>query len=167
MDEADSETVSIRIADEVWLAVALLHREHPARRDFSIKEILGRVRAEHIHPELRAGVHVHVVQHCVANRPPNPGRSRMLVETARGRRRLYRPGDPYDGGREGARSVPDPGDVPERYRPLLRWYLTQYAAPDQEAPAADPLLALKGSGRTLWADEPADQYVTRLREGWS
>jgi len=31
----------------------------------------------------------------------------------------------------------------------------------------DPLLALRGSGRALWADEPADAYVQRLREGWS
>jgi hypothetical protein len=30
----------------------------------------------------------------------------------------------------------------------------------------DPLLALRGSGRDLWADEHADEYVRRLREGW-
>jgi hypothetical protein len=29
------------------------------------------------------------------------------------------------------------------------------------------LLALRGSGRDLWADEPADAYVRRLREGWA
>jgi len=29
----------------------------------------------------------------------------------------------------------------------------------------DPLLALRGSGRELWADEHADEYVRRLREG--
>ena len=32
---------------------------------------------------------------------------------------------------------------------------------------ADPLLALYGSGKALWADEHADEYVARLREGWS
>jgi len=32
--------------------------------------------------------------------------------------------------------------------------------------AADPLLALYGSGKDLWSDEHADQYVARLREGW-
>ncbi len=31
---------------------------------------------------------------------------------------------------------------------------------------SDPLLALRGSGKELWADEHADQYVRRLREGW-
>jgi len=30
----------------------------------------------------------------------------------------------------------------------------------------DPLLALMGSGKDLWADEHADEYVRRLREGW-
>jgi hypothetical protein len=30
----------------------------------------------------------------------------------------------------------------------------------------DPLLALRGSGKELWADEHADDYVRHLREGW-
>jgi hypothetical protein len=27
-------------------------------------------------------------------------------------------------------------------------------------------MALRGSGKNLWADEHADDYVRRLREGW-
>lgn len=30
----------------------------------------------------------------------------------------------------------------------------------------DPLLALRGSRRDLWADEHADEYVERLRSNW-
>jgi hypothetical protein len=30
----------------------------------------------------------------------------------------------------------------------------------------DPLLVLIGTGRDLWANEHADEYVNRLREGW-
>jgi hypothetical protein len=30
----------------------------------------------------------------------------------------------------------------------------------------DQLLALRGSGRELWRDEHADEYVRRLREDW-
>jgi TDG/mug DNA glycosylase family protein len=30
----------------------------------------------------------------------------------------------------------------------------------------DPLLALRGSGKELWADEHADNHVRRLRKGW-
>jgi len=30
----------------------------------------------------------------------------------------------------------------------------------------DRLLALRGSGKHIWADEGADAYIRRLREGW-
>jgi hypothetical protein len=30
----------------------------------------------------------------------------------------------------------------------------------------DPLLSLVGTGKGLWASEPADEYVRRLRDGW-
>jgi hypothetical protein len=36
----------------------------------------------------------------------------------------------------------------------------------KRAVSEDPLLALYGSGKALWADEHADEYVARLREGW-
>jgi hypothetical protein len=32
--------------------------------------------------------------------------------------------------------------------------------------SCDPLLALYGSGKKLWAEEHADEYVAKLREGW-
>ena len=37
---------------------------------------------------------------------------------------------------------------------------------EELAVSFDPLLALFGSGKSLWADEHADDYVARLREGW-
>ncbi len=36
----------VKVADEVWIATALLHREHPDAVDFSIDQIVGRVRKE-------------------------------------------------------------------------------------------------------------------------
>jgi hypothetical protein len=117
------------------------------------------------HP-LRPGVYVHVVQHCVANRPPSPGRYRVLFETAPGRRRLYRKGDPYHPGRETGKVVPSREDLPERYRGLLEWYEKWSAKTARTAQLNDPLLALRGSGRKLWADEHADEYVNNLRAGW-
>jgi hypothetical protein len=30
----------------------------------------------------------------------------------------------------------------------------------------DPLLALRGSGKHIWADEHADEYVANLRKDW-
>ena len=38
---------------------------------------------------------------------------------------------------------------------------------DTRRTPVDPILALRGVGRELWADEEADAYVSRLREGWS
>lgn len=32
--------------------------------------------------------------------------------------------------------------------------------------AGDPVLGLRGRGRHIWADEDADAYVRRQREGW-
>jgi len=31
---------------------------------------------------------------------------------------------------------------------------------------SDPLLRLRGSGKELWAEEHADEYVRRLRDDW-
>jgi hypothetical protein len=156
----------LKVADEVWIVTALLHREHPERDDFTVAEIVERARKEGLTPELRPGVYVHAVVHCVANRPPNPGRYRMLLETGPNRRRLYRPGDPADEARRGGKVTPARAAIPARYHRLLDWYEKEYGARRGLKPGADPLLALRGSGRDLWASEPADQYVRRLREGW-
>lgn len=156
----------LRVADEVWIATALLHREHPKRHDFSIEEIMERAIKETGGRPLRPGVRVHINQHCVANRPPNPGRYRMLLETASGRRRLFRNGDNYDAAREGAKIVPARADVPSEYSGLLDWYRDWNLDNVEDRIKNDPLLALRGSGKKLWADEHADEYVRRLREGW-
>ncbi len=154
------------MADEVWIATALLHREHPKRPDFTVDEIVERARKEGLQKPLRPGVYVHAVQHCVANRPPNPARCRMLLETGPGRRRLFRPGDSYHPEREGGKITPKREDLPYGYTGLLDWYNNWSAQARTNALHQDPLLALQGSGKDIWADEPADQYVRRLREGW-
>lgn len=158
--------IHIKVADEVWLAAALLHREHPDKADFEIDEIVQRASAEAGKEVLRPGVYVHVVQHCVANRPPNPGRYRMLVETAPGRRRLFRMGDSYHPAREGSKTTPEGQELPEQHRDLLDWYRGWGQENIEERIKNDPLLALRGSGKHIWADEHADGYIRRLREGW-
>jgi hypothetical protein len=159
----------LKVADEIWLATALLHRDHPDRLDFTVREIIDRVGQANLTGSVRGSVHVHVIQHCVANRPPNPAGYRMLLETGASRRRLYRPGDPQHPDRRG-RIVPRredlPEDLPQRYRQLLDWYESQYTR-EARPKEPDPLLALRGSGSELWAKEHADDYVKRLREGWA
>jgi hypothetical protein len=90
----------------------------------------------------------------------------MLLETSAGRRRLFRQGDSYHPSREGSKTVPQRSDMPYGYNGLLSWYRDWCAVAAASARDADPLLSLAGSGKHLWADEHADDYVRRLREGW-
>jgi hypothetical protein len=144
----------------------LLHREHPQQADFSMEEIVARAKRERLATPFRKGLYVHVVQHCVGNRPPNSGRYRMLFETAPGRRRLFRTGDSYDAAREGSKTVPAREDIPQQYASLLDWYREWNRDNVEDRIKNDPLLALYGSGKEIWADEHADDYIRRLREGW-
>jgi hypothetical protein len=159
-------SAEVKVADEVWIATALLHRKHPERSDFAVEEIVDCAKRERLASRLRKGVYIHAIQHCVANRVPNSGRYRMLIETSPGRRRLFRVGDSYDPAREGAKTMPEREEIPARYVPLLDWYRNWSHDSVEERIKNDPLLALYGDGKELWADEPADQYVRRLREGW-
>jgi hypothetical protein len=151
------------VADEAWIATALLHREHPERRDFSIREIVERARAENISGSLRPGVELHVRYHCVAGKAPKPAQLRMLSETVDGKRRLYREGDPTHPNRKG-KIVPESDAIPERYRYLLDWYRNQYA------PARDNWLRgvfeLIGAAQEAFRGIDPDEYVRQLREGW-
>jgi hypothetical protein len=157
---------SIKVSDEVWIATALLHLENPDRVDFTVSEIVERAAKESIHEILRPGVRVHAVLHCVANVPPNPARYRMLLATGRSSRRLFREGDSYDRARERGKVVPERKEIPPEYHHLLDWYFSDYAARNKSADSKDSILALRGLGREIWADEDADSYVRRVREGW-
>ena len=156
----------VRVANEVWIATALLHREHPECTGFTVREIRDRAEQEGIEKPLRPGVYQHAYHHCVANRPRETGKYRMLFATGSLTRRLFKNGDPYDRDREGGKTAPSKSEVPERYHVLIDWYHSQYAHERPDQLTEDPLLVLQGSGRELWADEHADEYVRRLREGW-
>ena len=146
----------------MWVATALLHREHPKSADFSLKEIEARLAREGLTDDKRPGVYPHLSVHCVANRPPDKGRYRMLFETASSRRRLFRPGDPYHPKREGGKIVPNRAEIPAALHPLLDWYARDWATTSPE----DPLLALAARHRHLWQAVDPDGYVRRLREGF-
>lgn len=154
-------TADIKVADEVWIAVALLHREQPAAADFSLREIEQRLAKEDIAGGVRPGVYPHISVHCVANRPPATGRYRMLYETAKFRRRLYRPGDPFDPRRTG-KERPERSAIPGEYHALIDWYEREWSA----VPQADPLLELAARHRATWKGVKADAYVRSLRDGF-
>ena len=157
-------------ADRVWITVALLHNENPSRTDFSLEEIRDRGRQEGFVEENVNTFYVHANQHCVSNRQPNPGNHRMLFETQKGKRRLYREGDRSMPGRTG-KITPRREAIPSKYHYLLDWYAKWSGGSSSGSlgppkTVADPLLRLKGSGREIWKHEHADEFIRRLREGW-
>lgn len=163
---AQLERMTIKVADEVLIATALLHRENPEREDFTISEIVERAEKENLAGELRPGVRVHADLHCVANKPPNPARYRMLYATGKRTRRLLLSKDDVHPGRTG-KVWPDPEDIPEQYRELIDWAKQRFGT---GTPRRDQwlsgVLQLRGLGRDLWRDEDADDYVRKLRENW-
>ncbi len=154
--------IAAKLVDGIALRVDAVSE----RADFTIGEIMAQAEAENAtgSAPIRPGVKVHAYLHCVANKPPNPGRYRMLFETAGGRRRLFRRGDPCHPLRT-AKDAPRRHEIPARYRHLIDWYVGEYRSgtPDD---AEDPVLALRGLGREIWADEDADAYVRRQRADW-
>jgi len=158
----------ILVADEAWIALALLQKRYPARQSFSAKEILEQVRKEHAFPELRPGVQVHIHQHNVANVEPNPARQRMFYRLEDDALRLYRPGDPAHPLRKG-KMAPRRSELPEKYHHLIDWYEREYCKRERDTKSAqdrDPILRMWGLGKEIWQGVDADEYVRSLREDW-
>ncbi len=154
----------LTVADAVWVGTATLHQQSPESEGFSTEDIVERV----LHLRLTRGeqksIWQHVNQHCVANRKPQPNRSRMLFALGRGNRRLFRDGDRSDPGREGAPTHPDWEKLPTEYRHLGNWYEDWNGV--GRTTDDDPLLKLVGSGVGIWKDNHADEFVADLRKDW-
>jgi hypothetical protein len=143
----------IKVADEVWIVTALLHREQPWRAGFRASEILDRAVRENLNGAYRPGVQVHIALHCVANRPPNPGRYRMLYSLPGGERRLFRPGDDYHPAREGGKMRPQKADIPREFHALVDWYDREYNGPDEPGQSLRGALKPRPSGPApSWED---------------
>lgn len=166
--------LDISCAAEVFVATALLHREQPDRKDFTIQEIVNRVSRERLHGDLRSGIHVHASQHCVANRAPNPAKHRMLFATGKHTRRLLLPGDEIHPERTG-KIFPDEDEIPYQYRELLAWAKNRYQLCEGRVNTESPrepmrwladVLAMRLAGAHLADGVDPDEQVRRLREGW-
>ncbi len=162
----------IRIADRIWIAAALLQKGHPSRAAFSKSEILEKLEKEGLAAGVERGtLNAHLDQHLVANSPPSSGKYRMLFETADGNLRLFRPGDLTHPARlqlrKPSKSLPRPQEIPRRLHYLLDWYANwsreKTPLPRVSSYEDDPLIRLIGSGKEIWADEHADEYVENLR----
>lgn len=126
----------MQVADEVWLATAMLHRESPQREDFTMQEIKEMAGKAQLPGRLRAGFGQYISRHCVANKPADPGRYRMLFGTRRGWRRLFREGDEIreHESRKGGKRRPEIEGLPEKYRELITWYDQTYYPRKHPAP---------------------------------
>ena len=155
------------MADECWVALSLLTREHPERISFSSGEILERIRQEHIHPVWRPGLQAHIHQHNVANRTPSTARYRMAYRLEDGTFRLYRPDDDTHPDRSG-KTHPLRSKLPSRYHALLDWYEEVYCdgGPSQKV-ENDPILSMRGLGKEIWGDIDPDDWINNLRSGWA
>lgn len=162
----------IRLADECWIALALLHREHPQQKAFSATEIRQRMVREWGAGNLRPGVMAHIYQHLVANAEPVSGRYRMFYRLPGGALRLFRPGDEAHPARRG-KSLPQREEIPRKYHYLLAWYEQEFSTNGPPARTQkrmreelDPVLAMQGVGKEIWEGIDADAYVAELRSGW-
>ena len=162
-----NKKLSIKVADEVFIATALLHREFADRADFTPKEIIRRVERENLYGELRPGVAVHVSLHCVANKAPNSCTYQMLYATENGNRRLLLATDDRDRNRVG-KMFPDAEDVPPQYHDLILWAKNRYGGSKNLAGPRwlDSVFQIFGSGRGVWQGEDPDEYVRGLRKDW-
>jgi hypothetical protein len=159
--EMTQHTLELKVADAVWVATAMLHQERPGAEGFEVADIEEKVKQEHLTDKKDSSIYLHANQHCVANRPPNDAKLRMLFETRSGLRRLYCPSDTFHAERDG-RMVPKASDLPERLLPLLQWYERWCAKMRSRRAVDDPLLELAGAGKGLWSQD-AVAYVNRLR----
>ena len=168
----------MRLADRIWIAVAMLHRQMPDNEDFTKEEIRQKMRETGLMEGLKPGsVAAHLKEHMVANVPTSSTKYLMLYKTERDRLRLFRPGDLVDSSRHSRhpqrdsrpplKSKPRREEIPAEFLPLLDWYsawCTEKApSPEFSNYDDDPLIRLIGSGKHIWADEHADEYVENLR----
>jgi hypothetical protein len=159
-------TVDIKVLDEVFIATALLHREHPDRQDFTISEIVERAARENLFGKPRPGVRAYASSHCVANRPPSPNRYGILYATGERTRRLLLAGDDVHPARS-EKIFPNLEDIPPRYHELVEWSRKRYRkGTSKPVRWLEGLLQMAGTGRDHWKGEDPDEYVRKLREGW-
>jgi hypothetical protein len=156
-----AKELDLKVADAVWVATAMLQKEHPKQDGFSVADIVERVKAEGLTDGEDGSIYLHANQHCVANRPPNQARLRMLFQTKGNLRRLYCPTEPFHPARNG-RFCPEPSELPIHLLPLIDWYQDWCSKQPRRTITQDPLLALAGTGDGRWGLD-AVEYVNRLR----
>jgi len=120
---------SMDVLTEEWIALALLHKEHPQQQYFTIEEFDERVEREfnfepdimrlgHLIGSLRQGVGIANKARPHYEKPVH----RYFFEPTPGRIRLFRLQDPVHPTRSEGKICPGTSELPESYRYLLPWH---------------------------------------------
>lgn len=161
----------LKVADELFLVLALLHRENPDQDAFEIGQILARARQEGLggHRPDQRSLRLHAYEHAAANVPPGKhgGRYRIAFRERNNHIRLLRASDSVHPDRH-QKVFPGYEDIPERYHELLDW--ARHRFDEALVPASNQWLEglkhLRGKGKEIWQGIDPDVYVRELREGW-
>jgi len=168
MPIASYNKAGVKVADELFLIVALLHREMPERRSFAISEIVSRAAQEGLGGDRKdqRSLKQHAYEHAAANVPPGQGKYKMVFRETDNTIRLLRSSDHVHSERNG-KQWPVLHEIPERYHELVEWAKRRYENDKGEPPRwLDGLFRLRGLGKEIWKGVDPDEYVRSLREGW-
>ncbi len=117
--------VSAAIA--VWIATAMLHKEHGLHKIFSNQTIIEKVIQQKLCNVSDKTISDHVAGHCVANAPTTTSSThRKLYRVSSGMYRLYKRGEPYHHTREHCKIAPLAFQLPDEYKELRSWYDKEY-----------------------------------------
>ena len=171
MAVAQYRKAHVKVADELFLVLALLHREHPERDAFEIGDVLARARQEGLGSsrEDQRSLRLHAYQHAAANMPPDPrgGRYRIAFRERDNRIRLLTASD-YVHPERHQKFFPAYEEIPDQYHELLDWAKRRHEHGKDGGSSTwlEGLHRLKGLGREIWQGTEPDAYVKGLREGW-
>jgi hypothetical protein len=160
----------LKVADELYLALASLHREQPDADAFTVGEVVRRAAQEGFGARPQS-LRAHAHGHAAANLPPGRnGRYRLLYKQEDGRVRLLRASDYIHPDRH-QKLYPELQDIPEKYHELVAWAKkrSEQGAKDADVSGGGWLAGLhqlRGLGRDAWQGVNPDEYVRNLREGW-
>jgi hypothetical protein len=168
MSEVMYKKGNIKVADELFIVLALLHREQPNKEAFEIREILDRARKEGLGEERdQRSLRLHAYEHAAANVSPRAvgGKYRMVFRQRDNRIRLLSPSDYVHPDRH-QKFYPNYEEIPVKYHELLDW-AKQRCEKGKDAGSTDWLQGLhrlKGLGKEIWHGVDPDAYVRSLRE---
>ena len=114
----------ITLPAAVWIATAILHRDHGADELFTPEQIVDKVAKKRTYN--RQSLQTTISSVCVANTDAYSTNHRMLYRVKPGKYRLYHKDDDYHKSRKGGITCPKTKDIPAKYKSLVKWYKEIY-----------------------------------------